>query len=58
MASSLSVPKQIKEENVCRTCLSKENILHSVFDVYSESIKIDYVLNAVTGLKVFRIYFS
>ncbi|KAI8430832.1 hypothetical protein MSG28_000985 [Choristoneura fumiferana] len=50
MASSFNV--QIKMENLCRTCLSKETILHSVFDVYSESIKFDYVLNAVTGLKI------
>ncbi|XP_073953365.1 uncharacterized protein [Choristoneura fumiferana] len=52
MASSFNV--QIKMENLCRTCLSKETILHSVFDVYSESIKFDYVLNAVTGLKIER----
>ncbi|XP_063632837.1 zinc finger protein 28-like isoform X1 [Cydia splendana] len=52
MASSINVIKLTKLENVCRTCLSKELVPQSIFDVYSGSITFDYVINAVTGLKI------
>lgn len=51
MASSLKSTK-IKIEEVCRTCLSKEIELHSVFDVCLGTITLDYVVAAITGVKV------
>lgn len=55
MASSLKSTK-IKIEEVCRTCLSKEIELHSVFDVSIGTITLDYVVAAITGVKVLNLY--
>lgn len=57
MASSLKNTK-IKIEEVCRTCLSKEIELHSVFDVCIGTITLDCVVAAITGVKVFIISYS
>lgn len=51
MTSSVKIA-EIKIEEVCRTCLSKETELHSVFDVYLGTITLDYVVGAITGVKV------
>lgn len=51
MASTLKTT-EIKLEEVCRTCLSKEIELHSVFDVCIGTITLDYVVAAITGVKV------
>lgn len=51
MASSLKNTK-IKIEKVCRTCLSKEIELHSVFDFCLGTITLDYVVATITGVKV------
>lgn len=50
MASSQVI--KIKIEDVCRTCLSKENELHSVFDISIGTVTLDSVIAEITGIKV------
>lgn len=50
MASSQVI--KIKIEDVCRTCLSKDNELHSVFDISIGTVTLDWVIAEITGIKV------
>lgn len=44
----------IKIEELCRTCLSKDNELHSLFDIIirGSTITLDYVVTSSTGIQV------
>lgn len=46
---------QIKCEQICRTCLSKENEQYSIFDILIGTITIDYIVTSITGLKVMTV---
>ncbi|RVE42485.1 hypothetical protein evm_012857 [Chilo suppressalis] len=50
MASAQSI--KIKIEGVCRTCLSKDNELHSVFDVSVGSIPLHSIITETTGIQM------
>ena len=51
MASTLET--QIKIEELCRTCLSKDGELFSIFDVYlGSTVTLDYIVTSTTGLEV------
>ncbi|CAG9781917.1 unnamed protein product [Diatraea saccharalis] len=52
MASSQNI--KIKIEDVCRTCLSKENELHSVFEVSVGAVSLQCVISETTGIHVNR----
>lgn len=44
---------EIKVEELCRTCLSKDNELVSIFDVFlGSTVTLDYIVTSTTGLKV------
>lgn len=42
---------EIKIEKLCRTCLSKDNELNSLFDVNVRQVPLDFIVTAITGLK-------
>ncbi|KAG6446506.1 hypothetical protein O3G_MSEX004484 [Manduca sexta] len=44
--------QEIKIEKLCRTCLSKESELHSLFDVFVDNVTLDCIVTAVTGIKI------
>lgn len=43
---------EVKIEKLCRTCLSKDIELNSLFDITVGSVSLDFVVTAITGLKV------
>nr|XP_021194732.2 zinc finger protein 234 [Helicoverpa armigera] len=48
-----SFQSEIKIEELCRTCLSKDNELHSIFDVIvGTTTPLDYIITSTTGLKI------
>ncbi|KAM3968419.1 LOW QUALITY PROTEIN: uncharacterized protein ACR2FA_001501 [Aphomia sociella] len=51
MASS-SKNTEIKIENICRTCLSKEEDLISIFEECFGTVTLDIVISAITGVKI------
>ncbi|XP_026760113.1 zinc finger protein 93-like [Galleria mellonella] len=51
MASS-SKNTKIKIEDVCRTCLSKENDLISIFEECFDKVTLDVAISAITGIKI------
>ncbi|XP_072930344.1 uncharacterized protein [Epargyreus clarus] len=50
--SSILHKSEIKIEEVCRTCLSKEIELHSVFEVCRGAATLDHVISTITGIKI------
>ncbi|KAJ2954348.1 hypothetical protein O0L34_g2606 [Tuta absoluta] len=50
--ASIFKSTEIKYEEICRTCLSKDIELHSVFNVYMGTVTLDYVVGAITGVKI------
>ncbi|KAJ8737170.1 hypothetical protein PYW07_000441 [Mythimna separata] len=52
MASTIQETK-IKIEDLCRTCLSKDNELYSLFDILlGSTITLDYIVTSTTGIKI------
>lgn len=52
MASAIHETK-IKIEELCRTCLSKDNELYSLFDILKGStVTLNYIVTSTTGIKV------
>lgn len=49
---------EIKIEKLCRTCLSKDNELCSLFDVIIGVITLDFIVTSITGLKVMLFVFD
>lgn len=60
MASFNNHRTEIKQEELCRTCLSKDNQLLSLFDeLTGTTTTLDYIVTTTTGLKVnFTIKYS
>ncbi|CAH0578142.1 unnamed protein product [Chrysodeixis includens] len=50
MASSL--PRDVKIEDLCRTCLSKDNELFGLYNSLDSGVPLDIVVSTVTGLKI------
>ncbi|XP_035439989.2 zinc finger protein 436 isoform X1 [Spodoptera frugiperda] len=55
MASFNNHRTEIKQEELCRTCLSKDNQLLSLFDeLTGTTTTLDYIVTTTTGLKISR----
>ncbi|CAG4954994.1 unnamed protein product [Colias eurytheme] len=44
--------QNIKVEDLCRTCLTKEIDLISVYEIYTGSVTLESILSTLTGLKI------
>lgn len=42
----------IKIEDLCRTCLSKDNELISIYDILIGTLPLEIIVSSVTGIKV------
>lgn len=49
--ASINEKIEVKIEKLCRTCLSKDNELNSLFDVIVGEETLDFLVTAITGLK-------
>nr|XP_012549062.2 zinc finger protein 271 isoform X2 [Bombyx mori] len=43
---------EVKAEKLCRTCLSKDNQFHSLFEVLVGTVTLDSVVSEITGLEI------
>lgn len=52
--ASVQFLSEVKIEKLCRTCLSKDNELYSLFDIFIGNVSLDFIVTATTGLKIYK----
>lgn len=47
---------EIKIEDLCRTCLSKDNELYPIHDILIGTLPLGIIVSSVTGIKVTGVF--